>query len=1189
MLLKRLEIKGFKTFADTTEISLKPGINVIVGPNGCGKSNIVDAIRWVLGESNIRNLRGEKNEDVIFNGSDKKRPLSMATVQLTIDNAENSLPIDYTEVTMGRKVFRSGESEFAINKSKVRLKDMSNLFAGTGLGKKGYSIISQGELEQVLNGQGFDRRLILEEASGIIKYRYQRDEAQKRIMSTQNDIIRVSDILQELEARKEDLGQKAEKAKTYIELSEKHQQLEKKFLSHQIKNSKETLKEKKESLLVIENTIKSKYDILQEHQEMLLNMEKDLEEKRKSFNKAKEKKHELENMINNCKADINLSNERLNNSCERQNNAEEEKTKYSVLIEKVALDLESAENDYSTEEQKYFNLKSKLDNLTEEIKDLEIKINNKNDKFEYEKNQVFDILNKETEIKNKITKSEEEAKRLNDKKQRLKKNIYDLEEKQKNLLESQENIKSKIKVEDQKREKVNQNIIKLKSSRDEIVAELNIVKDTEQDLNSQNNRLNTKLLTLQDMDKNFVGYSEGVKAIIKAKNKKEIIGLIDVIGNLIDVPNGLELAVETVAGRSLENVVAQDSNAAKQAIKFLKANNSGRVTFLPLDNLRVRPLPNEAIKKLMSYPKVIGLGSTLIKHKASYAKAIQYLFGRVLFVEDINTGMDIFKNTNYAVKIVSKEGDLITVSGALTGGNHKKSKVSPFQRKKEQKEINELMTKCKAQIETNNSKKQELLSRLSEIDEELTNTKNSINEIDFLLEIKNNEKLKLKQDINNIVQDKQVKLQELKSTQNNINHITKIIDELKDEYKIRINESQGLTEHIEELKQEINDYKSNYEIIKERKLSLAEQIEMKSKELSILQKNITQYKELKSSYKQSIEKANETYTKSTDEINKQMVKINKHNKELKEYHEHLKQYTAYIEKQEQNIKNIYKTVNDKKEEIDPLNKEIKYYENQKQNIKIKVAKLENELEYLTNNWENKFKNDIPIQDGLNAKEIKEYSLLLKNLEIELENLGLVDVAAIDEYKELIERYDFLIKQYNDLNNAKDSLKNLLKENEKLMNNSFKHFLKQANESFRQTFIEIFNGGDASLNIDLNENLLEAGIDIVVKMPGKRNQPLNLLSGGERALTCIAFIFSLLRLKPAPFCLLDEIDSALDETNLLRFSNFLQKMSTTIQFIVITHRQATIEAGKMIYGITMPEEGVSSVYSLDISSAQDIAG
>ncbi len=1194
MYLKRLEIKGFKSFADITEINLKPGINIVVGPNGCGKSNIVDAIRWVLGETNVRHIRGQKNEDIIFNGTDKKKSQGMAYAEITVDNHDHVLPVDYNEVTVERKSFRSGESEFTLNKARVRMKDITQLFTGTGLGKKGYSIINQGELEQVLNGQPLERRLILEEASGIIRHRYKRDEVQKRLLITSNDILRLGDILGELEKRKEEVYEKAEKAEKYLTIAQHHDKLERLILTYEWLKVNQDVNNRKSDFAVRQVHINEAKAAIELMEKELQQIEASLQENNLDLTRLREKKHIHESTVSGIKSEIRLGQEKLKNAKERIFTADNDSEKYLVMLNSLSRDIEETIIAHEQDQEQFAQRQMECQQVEKEVLLFSEKIQRHEGQFEVKRAETFANAQEETEISNKIVAHEEELKRSREKSERIGIHLEDVRAKQ---------IANKTMVTDL-REQITlheQQELDFQISLKELHQQKEQLQKKEDELTRLNDNYRNQIQTVtnlhnanQEMQRNLSGYSSGVKAIVRrfTTGDNKIPGYIGIIGELIDVKPGLETAVEIALNRSLENIVVENIDDARKAISILKEQKMGRVTFLPLDALRSKSVSKVLLEKMQKIEGVLGLGSELVDYDPRYKKAVEYLLGRVLIVENVDIAIKIHKNIDFPGRIVTLEGELINASGAITGGSRATSQMGVIQRKGEEKKLAQSLKELQAKATDNLTALELQKQKLKDLNQIISQVKNSSIEQNFKLEILAKQKEKVETESSALQRQRDSYLEQLNQIDKDIVRLKENSIKWQEEKSILQAKSEILTNELELIKQSIETDSRDLEVGKERFNSYKEQLEMKRKELENSCKNITQFEQVKQSYQQSLEAAALLKERMQIAINAENESIEQKRQTVVEYERELQAVINSIENAGKRSGELKSEIEQSRQQLIPQRQNLALAENSHRNLELTIARLETEHDNLLKKWQEKYNENL-LEEQLtvtcNSADIRGFIKETAELKEEMERLWPVDIKAVEEYEEISARFAFQKQQHQDLMQARDSLQKLLEETEKIMMKDFSHFLLLANESFKGTFKEMFGGGEAVLRLDHHNEKLDAGVEIEVKMPGKKMQSLDLLSGGERALTCIAFIFALLGLKPAPFCLLDEIDASLDETNLIRFSNFLQKMSDNMQFIIITHRQTTIAAGENIYGVTMPEKGISSVLTLNIQEAENLAG
>lgn len=1192
MYLKRLEIRGFKSFADHTELNFSGGINVIVGPNGCGKSNIVDAVRWVLGEANVRSLRGHKNEDVIFNGTDKKRGLGMAQVDLTMDNTEGILPIEYNEVTVSRRIFRSGESEFYLNKTRVRMKDIVQLYTDTGLGRKGYSIISQGELERVLNGQPFDRRLMLEEAAGNMRYRQQKDEVQQRIMATAQDLLRVEDILNELRSRKAELSRKAEKARQYLHLSEEYNDLDSQVMASQAVQMESTIAAEVQELEVKRKEFERLSMQMDELERQLQAGAEKQEQQRIRLSQEKERRYELEHSINKMNSEVKLSQERIRNHRERIQISRQDYEKYVVMLEKLEQDLDHKSADYERERIYFEAREEEIKQLDQEITDLARTVADREDLLARNNQQVFERANQETQLRNAIIDMEDRIKKARERRERFSIrvdesdiNLNSSTRSAEELSRKRQNAATALEWAGNALGAAQQELQTFQSAQQELEAEFRSIRD-------QRSRLERQLSVWEEIHKSRAGYSEGVRALFQARERREldIPGFRGLISDLIDVPAGMELAIGTAMGAGMENVVVATAASARMAIDVLKEKRWGRLTFLPLDNLRYTEVPGRIKQELKREPGVVGLADELVAYEDSNEVAVKYILGRVLLVNDMDSGYRIYRKYRIPLRIVTMEGELINTSGAITGGIRKVSQPNMLERRQEgktlQKQLNDII-----KVETaNQAKAAAATKQVEDLESRIVDLRRANAETGFQLQMIQEEEQRILDMINNTIAERDQHLREKSRLDATIMEMETQSQVLAREYHDHRSHYTALDDQSEMVKMELEVIRRDLEVKRERFTSYQEQLAMKKRELENDSINIAQFNQVRNSYQLSVAEADDLQKRLQQEVGVHLDKIETTSKIMGEQQQELEELVKAIELSRQEDENTRQYLESLDQKAIGTRRCCEDIKEQSRMQEVRLARLETEWEGLLSQWQDKHPSQgiTTVQSPLSQRQLREYRKRTQELRDDIEALGSIDIDSIKEYDELSERYDFLNRQTEDLTAAKESLGNLLQETERVMAKNFGDFMARADESFRKTFKEIFEGGDARLEIESVADLT-AGVEIVVKMPGKRSQSLNLLSGGERALTCIAFIFALLRIKPSPFCLLDEIDASLDEANLQRFTDFLSKMSRDTQFIVVTHRPTTIEAGTNIYGITMPQEGISAVLSIHCDEARSMAG
>ncbi|AYE33097.1 chromosome segregation protein SMC [Clostridium septicum] len=1184
MFLKSLEIRGFKSFADKTELKFKEGVTAVVGPNGSGKSNISDSVRWVLGEQSVKTLRGGKMEDVIFAGTQFRKPVGLAQVSLTLDNSDNSLDTEYTEVTITRRIFRSGETEYLINNKKCRLKDINLLFMDTGIGKEGYSLIGQGKIEAILSGKPEERRALLEEAAGIVKFKSRKEEAEKKLSNTENNLIRIRDIISTYEERVGPLKEEREKAIKYKALAEELKIKEVSILTYYIEKIEEEIKNINKDIIERKKEIEEKRLKLYNYKEELSNLEKSLEnlenknesEKREYYSK----KEELSQSIN----DIEIFKERiknLNDSIDRDkfNLKELEESLVKSLDEKDNLlkSLEEKIKEQQEKEKEIHNLENKIGELNSEIKKI-------TDELKELKEDEFEVLRKISEIKNSIAilnKDIISKKQLNVTGEGTLKtiegnisiNIATVKELKENIdisIRERKNIQNEILNNKKKIAILNSNL----SKKEAIIR--NITKDT--------NTLEGKLTTLRDLEKSYEGYQMSVKRLmerIESGKINEAKGT-KVLGEVFTVEKKYETAIEISLGGAISNIITKNENTAKFLIEYLKKNNLGRATFLPVNIIKGnRIFLSKEIETLDGY---VGIASDIIKFDPLFKDIMDYCLGKTIIAKDMDSALEISKIGKHKVKIVTLSGEVISPGGALTGGSiYKKNNSSILGRRRELSELQELISKNKEIYNKEIEKLEEIKREVKALDDENLNKSDEVHS-------KTIDITKFESEI------KALKNEEIK---------------LKNSLEISKKEILFNKDTLNKLEEEILNKKNKLEFLEDKNTKNKDKAI--NLELALNEKNIIVENSKECCVKLKIEKA------TLDEsLQGKYSEIKRKEREEKEKREKIVALELESKAKEENIVYLDKQIKVKnelieefKKRIDILDEVFKAYEIEKISLKDKSKIKEgliNELVDIIRVEE----NELNKKEIINAKSESERDSYYKKLNEELNltlaealeiafkitsvsqvkdeifsiksnitSLGTVNLAAIAEYEEVIEKYEFMSTQEEDLNKAKAELLGVINEMTAKMQELFKDNFKILNENFNETFNELFKGGNAELILSDGDELT-ANIDINVQPPGKKLQNINLMSGGEKVLSAIALLFAILKMKPTPFCILDEIEAALDDANVYRYAEFLKKFSENIQFIVITHRKGTMEASDIMYGVTMEEKGISKVVSVDLT-------
>lgn len=1183
MFLKSLEIRGFKSFADKTELRFKGGITAVVGPNGSGKSNVSDSVRWVLGEQSVKNLRGGKMEDVIFSGTQFRKPLGLAQVSLTLDNLDGTLSTDYNEVTVTRRIFRSGETEYLINNQKCRLKDITELFMDTGIGKEGYSIIGQGKIDAILSGKPEDRRALLEEAAGIVKYKARKEEAEKRLDNTDSNLVRIRDIIATYEERLEPLKVEKEKAEKY------------KFLA-------EELKVKEVSILVNNiDKISKDIDILSNEIEK---REKSIEEKREKFKIHKSILDELQDKIENIEnksklekdeyytkkeeytnhiRDIDLFKERINNFKSLIEKEENEIKLLKENLEKVNLEkrnLEEKLNERSKENsEKALEIKS-VESLIDEIS---IKINKIEKELSILKNNEFEIISKNSDITNKIQSLEKEIKEKSYTQENLDKSIVTLEGNLSINIGTIEEVKATL-------INAKDNILKLE---EEIILVKRELTKTHSLLNSQDNKI--KILakkineseathnTLENLEKHYEGYNRTVKNLMEHVAKGKVFGVKDikVLGEVFEVEKKYEVAIEIALGGAISNVITISDIDAKNLISYLKSKGLGRATFLPLNIIKGKKLevPNE-IKSAKGY---IGVASDIIKYDMKYKGIIDYNLGRTIIAENMDYAINISKIAKHNYKIVTLTGEVINPGGALTGGSIQGKSANLLGRKREIEELAENIINLKDEYNNEVSKFNDIKVKIKSLDEEILNKREEVHSKNIELTVLEGEMKNLLSDKDKLNKNIESSKKQKDKNNNIINLLTEKLKSKKDELdkldvksferkeKVKLIEEELFNNNNERdsLKEKLVNLKVNNATLEESLQNQKSQISFKNLEIKEKENKIANLQiEISNKYSSITALSENVKSKEgiLEEIEKRVLELENSFREDEIIKAELKE--SYKAKE---------SVTSEEIEV------IRIEENELNKKSIQYAKIESEQEAFYNRLNSELNLTLAEAKEIavkieNINKIKDEILILKS---KIASLGTVNLSAIVEYDEVCEKYEFMSSQELDLQKAKEELMEVINEMTIQMQELFKENFKVLNENFGETFRELFKGGHAELILG-GEDILNSNIIINVEPPGKKLQNINLMSGGEKVLSAIALLFAILKMKPTPFCILDEIEAALDDANVYRYAEFLKAFAKNIQFIVITHRKGTMEASDVMYGITMEEKGISKVVSVDLS-------
>ncbi|MBB2478700.1 chromosome segregation protein SMC [Bacillus sp. APMAM] len=1187
MFLKRLDIVGFKSFAERISVDFVKGVTAVVGPNGSGKSNIIDAVRWVLGEQSAKSLRGGKMEDVIFAGSDTRKSLNFAEVSLTVDNEDHQLPLDYNEVSVTRRVYRSGDSEFYINKQSCRLKDIVDLFMDSGLGREAFSIISQGKVEEILNSKPEERRTIFEEAAGVLKYKTRKKKAETKLNETQENLNRVNDILHELEHQVEPLKIQASLARDYLEKKEELKNVEVGLTVKEIEALNENWEHLKKQLEQHQDQELASLSKLQKEEAKLAEM-------RDHLSALDESISDLQNVLVSATEELEKLEGRKEVLKERKKNANHNKDQLQRNI------MESADKLKKLEEQKQI-LKAEYDRNVAEASLLKASLKEKNDQLnkfninldeviESLKGDYIELLNEQASGKNELNLLGQQLQVQSSKKNKLDEDNKKYIEQRKIILEEKQNVEKQL---NEVAEELDAHIHKFRDKQKKLENLKNQYEKQESTLYQAYQYLQkakSRKETLEEMEEDYTGFFQGVREVLKAKGT--VLGGIEgAVAELIQVPKGYESAMDTALGGAMQHIVVLTEENGRNAIQYLKKNRYGRATFLPLNVIKGKSIPFAQLELISGDPSFVGVAAELIQVDAKYQSIISNLLGNVVITKDLQGANRIAKLLQYRYRLVTLDGDVVNPGGSMTGGTLKQSSNSLISRKGELEELKEKLISME-------EKTSQLENLVKTIKQDVAQEENSLEEMR-----KHGEQLRFKE------QEWKAELRQIEMAEKNMNErlmiydmekaeslttsesVTARIQELEEQLKSVAEKITGLETEIEELtRKKNNDISSKDEVLNEIS-DLKSKLAVKNEQLVTSRENLER---IQGEYEETLKK----HTQFTDELNwieNEMSNNHSGEEEIsvaaeKKRMDKLETTNLISMRREERVQ-LQTKLEDMELNLKELNRQHKGIVEVLKDEEVKINRLdvdlENRLARLREEYLLSFeaaKQDFPLDISLEDARKK-----VKLIKLAIEELGTVNIGAIEEYDRVSERYEFLKEQQTDLLDAKETLFQVIDEMDEEMKRRFEETFAAIRLHFEPTFQALFGGGRAELKLTEPNDLLNTGVDIVAQPPGKKLQNLGLLSGGERALTAIALLFSILKVRPVPFCILDEVEAALDEANVFRFSKYLKKFSEETQFIVITHRKGTMEEADVLYGITMQESGVSKLVSVRLEDTNELVG
>jgi chromosome segregation protein len=1179
LYLKRLEIHGFKSFADKVVLDFREGVSVVVGPNGSGKSNISDAIRWVLGEQSAKSLRGAKMEDIIFAGSVKRRAVGMAEVSLTLDNSTGIFPVDFVEITVTRRVFRSGESEYLINKSPCRLKDVHELFMDTGIGREGFSIIGQGRVEEILSSKPEDRRNLIEEAAGVTKYRNRKREATRKLDETENNLVRLADIIGELEAQLAPLEEQAEKARHYQGLKQELDELELDLYVHDIEDLGGKLAGCKQQISVTQQNMVSMETQLRVTEAETAELKLSLQELDEQIYLGQTNCHNLSSQIQQLESELKLCDERSGAIAEQQHRLQVEagdaKQKNAALQAEFAAEEAKVRILQHTRKE----LESQLRDKEAQLAKFSVELGSAESNIENLKNEVFEVLSQSAKYNNELTALNQQEDNLSHRKQVLDSQKLARDKEQAQVTSLLKEVTTEL---GGLRDQVNQLVLslsKFKVQQEQLSVKRRELQTSTAGVKDKLHAASSRLKVLSDMQKDFEGYNRGVKEILQAASRGTLKGICGVVAELINVPARLETALEVVLGGSLQNVVSVAERDAKQAISFLKNNHYGRATFLPLDTLQ--PSNRSFEGKVLKAPGVLGVAADLVEYEPRYKPVVEYLLGRTLVVENLEQATQVAKLGGYKLRIVTLEGEQLSPGGSMTGGSLQRRSSSLLGRHREIAELEDKVSVLRREFEQQNQQERELLEQQDSLLSQQSTTQAALKELELSVATLDTRRANLTQDNERAKRE--------------VGHVLLELEQLLDEAdrfeagRQKLNvlkaESQAAYDELSKQLAQTQDKFRDQGTARERLVTSITELKIKvaslEQEEKGLQTALERYYQQKEEYQAVLanrQREHEHLEQRKEEIAREVLRLRENLSNLVNSEARAQENSLALRDQRQDM---LAALESKETGEKNLRQQLQVLQETLHSTQVREARLDTEVNTALNRLQESLQLSLEEAKTRSKPVVNRRDVVIRvnRVKSEIGNLGSVNLGAVEEFDRVQERYSFLFVQQEDLQQAKASLFNVIAEMDRIMVERFGKAFALIKERFGDVFVELFGGGHAELQLTDPENLLETGVEIIAQPPGKKTQHLSLLSGGEKALTAIALLFAILQIKPSPFCVLDEIEAALDEANVSRFATYLKDLCSLTQFIVISHRKGTMEVADVLYGVTMEENGISKLYSV----------
>ncbi|AUJ51788.1 chromosome segregation protein SMC [Staphylococcus hominis subsp. hominis] len=1180
--LKSIDTIGFKSFADRTNVQFDRGVTAIVGPNGSGKSNITDAIKWVLGEQSAKSLRGSKMEDIIFSGAEHRQAQNYAEVQLKLDNSTRELQIEADDVIVTRRLYRSGESEYYLNNDRARLRDITELFLDSGLGKEAFSIISQGRVDEILNAKPVDRRQIIEESAGVLKYKKRKTESLQKLGHTEDNLSRVEDILYDLEGRVEPLKAEASIAKEYLQLSKEMEHSDVVVTVHDINQYDEENRQLDERL----NHLKSQ-QAEKEGQQAQLNQ---------YLQKQKTQRQKLERDTDHVNIDLITTTEeyekfigKLNVLEERKRNQSETNARFEEELDNLQYELKNVQDERELSLEQVSKLKKQHQSLNKEIKQLESKLNltdaQHDEKLETIKNEYYELMSEQSEVNNDIRFLERTIQENETKKTRLDARLIEVFDQLKHI---QKDIHQTEQAHTTTSQKMN---VTEKNMRDVEyrLSEAKRIEATYEDKLYQayryTDKMRVRMESLETLAEDYSYFFNGVKHILKAK-ENTLSGIHGAVAEVIKVPSKLTQAIETALGASLQHIIVNNEKDGRQAIKFLKQRGLGRATFLPLNVIRARSLSHHIQNVARNFDGFINIASEAVEVNQTYQAVIDNLMGTTIIVENLKIANELARAIQYKARIVTLEGDIVNPGGSMSGGGMRQSKSILAQKdelttmKTQLNDYEEKTKEFEQQLQNQKEEVETLSNKYVDLSQQYHQLKATAHEETLTLDRLKKQETHIKSEHEEFEFEKNDGYQSeksrhtLKQQQLRLSEIQEQLKQLEKDIEVYSKLSKEGKENVSQVEKELNQKRSDVAVVKEKISHQTMSLERIDKQHAQINQQIIATKEkieLFNSDDMMGEKAFQQLQSSIQDKASQRDTLKQKLDALKEQKESINEDIEIHEyKLEQchqdllSIESFYQDIKAQQSKLDVLINHAMNHLNETYHLTLERAR-------------EMYQSDVPIET-LRKK--------VKLTKMSIEELGSVNVNAIEQFEELNERYTFLNEQRNDLREAKQTLEQIIDEMDQEVKDRFKATFFEVQDYFTSVFQSLFGGGHAKLELT-DDDYLSAGVDIIVQPPGKKLQHLSLLSGGERALSAIALLFAILKVRSAPFVILDEVEAALDEANVIRYAQFLNDLSEKTQFIVITHRKGTMEYSDRLYGVTMQESGVSKLVSVNLNTIDEV--